>query len=216
MIDHLSVYSGFLRGGLDSWTALQLTRKKLGVCEFFEEGLKLGVCPRNTPPLPHTQGRKRDTWVAAFTRAVKGAQALKARDRLNNQSQKLAQGEALRHTEAFPSGVPPYMPAYMRRVLSHVHDSNEWKNVVKSHEGRVEGGVVFFRDSKSAVDCRKELRKLGVTAGLPQKQFAGGGGYAFEINIETIEIVVPEVSESKPDYPRTMMGEAFAQAGLLR
>lgn len=216
MIDHLSVYSGFLRGGLDSWTALQLTRKKLGVCEFFEEGLKLGVCPRNTPPLPHKQGRKRDTWVAAYTRAVKGAQALKARDRLNNQSQKLAEGETLQHTEAFPSGVPPYMPAYMRHVLSHVHDSNEWKNVVKTHDGRVDGGVVFFRDSKSAVDCRRELRKLGVTAGLPQKQFSGSGGYAFEINIETIEVIVPEKSDPVPDGPRTVMGEALAQAGLLR
>ena len=213
---HLSVYSAFLRGGLDRWTALQLTRKKCGECEFFEEGLKLGVCPRNTPPLPWVKGLKRDTWVAAFTRAVKGAQATKGRDRRNNQSVELGNGKLLPHVEAFPSGVPPYMPVYMRRVLSHVHDSNEWKNVVKAHEGRVDGTVVFFHDSKSAVDCRKELRKLGVTAGVPQKQFVGPDRYAFEINIETIEVVTPEESEVQPDDSRTVIGEALAQAGLLR
>lgn len=214
MEKHLSRYCELIRDGLGEFDALKLTREKLGVCETFELGLKLGIDPQQTPPLPYKGRGVRDTWVKAYTRAVKGAEARKARDRVHNQSQKLAEGETLQHTEAFPSGIPPYMPGYMRRVLSHVHDSNEWRSVISHYDGRVDNAVAFFRDSKSAHDCRADLRKIGVTCGSPQKQFATGE-FAFEMNIETIEVFTPEPS-TPVEYPKTTMGEAFAQAALLK
>lgn len=207
---HLSRYCQLIRDGLGEFDALKLTREKLGVCETFELGLKLGVDPQQTPPLPYKGKGIRDSWVKAYTRAVKGAEARKARDRVNNQ---ILTGP-IPHVEPFPSGIPPYMPGYMRRVLSHVHDSNEWRSVISHYDGRVDNAVAFFRDSKSAHDCRVDLKKIGVTCGSPQKQFATGE-FAFEMNIETIEVFTPEPS-APIEYPKTAMGEAFAQAGLLK
>jgi len=86
--------------------------------------------------------------------------------------------------------------------------------VISHYDGRVDNAVAFFRDSKSAHDCRADLRKIGVTCGSPQKQFATGE-FAFEMNIETIEVFTPEPS-APVEYPKTAMGEAFAQAGLLK
>lgn len=212
MIEFLSLYAKYLREGLGEWDALQLTRKKLGVNEFFELGLKLGVCPRKTPPLPYKGSGPRDTWEKAFTRAVKGAEAVKARDRVHNQ---LVQGP-VPHVEPFPSSTPVYMPVYMRRVLSRIHDANEWQKVADHFEGRLEGRVLYFKTSKLANDCRADLRKLGVTCGSPQKQFSTGE-CAFEINIDTIEAYVPETKDPEvTQAPMGVMGEALAQAGLLR
>lgn len=222
MEQFLSVYCSYLRKGVGEFDALKLTREKLGVNEFFEMGLKLGVCPTKTPPLPYKGRGARDTWVKAFTRAVKGAEARKARDRVHNQ---ILAGP-VPHVEPFPSGTPPYMPGYMRMVLSHVHDSNEWRSVISNYSGRVENTVAYFADSKSAHDCRVDLRKIGVTCGSPQKQFASGE-FAFEMNIETIlvpdpapEVVVKQLESEFNESARSRAGstlqEALAAVGELR
>lgn len=116
MINHMSKYSAYLRAGLDPWTARQLTRRFLGECDFFFEGLALGVCPREVKKIG------KESWETAYRRAVNGEIKRRERDRLHNQSQALARGEVLPHEEMYPSASFPYMPQYMRRVLSHVHD----------------------------------------------------------------------------------------------
>ena len=127
MIEHLSRFGCFFRAGLSVREAGDLTLEWCGENDLFFEGLCLGVNPCKLNRIGS------EPWEKSYRRAIAGARASRDRDRLHNQSVKLAKGELCPHEERFPSCSDPYMPIYMRRVLSHIHEDDNKPNPDKRH-----------------------------------------------------------------------------------